>query len=306
MTLQQIKYIIGVAKSGSLNKASKTLFISQPSLTTSVHDLEYELGFKIFKRSTQGISVTEKGEQFINDAQDFYKDYENLLKKYEEKQKKSFSVSTLYYAFARKAFIEVIKKFSSEGYDFSFREMKASEVIDDVQNQRSEVGIIYLNSPIKKDILKTLETKNIEFFHLTECKSFVYLYKNHPLAEKESISIDELSNYQFVTYDKNDLTSFFSDDFLQSHKLTQSITVADQATALSLLKSLNGYTFLSGIIGDKGDEDFIAVPIKNIDNGIRQNFELGYITQKNSKMSKLACYYIYTIKKILHLAGFAC
>lgn len=153
---------------------------------------------------------------------------------------------------------------------------------------QSEVGIIYLSGSSKKEILKTLETKNLEFFHLTECNSFVYLYKKHPLAEKESISIDELANYQFVTYDKNDLTSFFSDDFLQSHQLTQSITVADQATALSLLKSLNGYTFLSGITGDKGDEDFITVPIKNIDSGIRQNFELGYITQKKQQDEQIS------------------
>ena len=306
MTLQQVKYIIGVAESGSLNKASEKLFISQPSLTASIHDLEYELGFQIFTRSARGVTATARGSRFISDARGLYAHYEELFKKYSEKEKKTFSVSTLYYAFARKAFVEVVKKFSPDGYDFAFREMKASEVIDDVYNQKSELGIIYMSDANREQVLKSLEAKHLEFRHLTECNAFVYLYKNHPLAEKESISLDELSDYQFVTYDRSDVTAFFTGEALKRRELTQAITVADRATVLSLLKSLDGYTFLSGVLGEEGDGDYIPIPLKTLDDGVNHTVELGYIAQKGVRMNDISLTYIDAIRRILHIAGFVC
>ena len=131
MTLQQIKYILGVAEAGSFNRASERLFISQPSLTSSVHDAERELGFEIFNRTSRGINLTDWGTDFVNDAKELYSHYENLIKKYSQSGKKSFSVSTLYYAFARIAFVQIVKEFSKgdlQGtYDFAFREKKLLE-----------------------------------------------------------------------------------------------------------------------------------------------------------------------------------
>ena len=306
MTLQQIKYILGVAECGSLNKASEKLYISQPSLTSAVHELEYEIGFQIFSRSTRGVTVTELGKQFIQDARSLYKNYESLLKKYTEKEKKTFGVSTLYYAFARTAFVELVKRFSPEGYDFSFREMKGEEIIDDVAEGRSELGIIYLSDGNREETQKELASKKVIFHHLTECNAFVYLYKDHPLAEKSSISLDELSDFQFVTYDRSELNAFFSKEVLERRELTQAITVADRSTVLSLLKSLNGYTFLSGIIGEESDGDYIPIPLKNIEEDFTRTFELGYITKKDVHMNNIALTYIDNIRRILHIAGFTC
>lgn len=306
MTLNQIKYILGVAECGSLNKASDKLFVSQPSLTSSVHDAEYELGFKIFNRSTKGVTITEKGAHFIEDVRSLYSQYEEIIYKYTQKERKAFGVSTLYYAFARKAFVTLVNQFGSEGYDFSFREMKIQQVIDDVSSEKSTVGILYMSDKNRDEILKSLEMRHLEFHHLTECNAFVYLYKNHPLAEKESISLEELSEYRFVTFDKNELTAFFTEEVLQKHELSQSITVADRSTVLSLLKSLNGYTFLSGIIGEEGDEDYIPIPLKNISEDITRTFELGYITSKNIRLTNIELTYIDNIRRILHIAGFSC
>ena len=184
MTLQQIRYIIGVAEAGSLNKASEKLFVSQPSLTSSVHDAESELGFEVFHRTSRGVKATERGADFIRDARELYKQYENLIKKYSASGKKTFSVSTLYYAFARTAFVEIVKQFTRESYDFAFREKKAAGVIADVALGKSELGILYLSDSNRESIQKTLRTINLEFHHLTECNAFVYLHKNHPLAKK--------------------------------------------------------------------------------------------------------------------------
>ena len=321
MTLQQIKYILGVADSGSFNKASEKLFISQPSLTSSVHDAEGELGFQIFNRSARGVTVTERGQSFINDARELYKKYEELLKKHSGSEKKTFSVSTLYYAFARKAFVEIVKKFSPQGFDFAFCEKKASDVIADVAGDTSTIGILYLSDSNRLEIDRSLKANRLEFHHLTECNAFVYLHKKHPLAKKESISLKELQDYHFITFDTDDVKSFFSDEVISQYGLDKAITVADRATELNLIEQLNGYTFLSGIYGeesnadgDTGDasssgdsgENFVLIPLQNLDANISHCFELGYITKTAQRMNDISLTYIDVIRRILHIAGFTC
>ena len=306
MTLQQIKYILGVADSPSLNKAAERLFVSQPSLSSSVHDAEDELGFPIFLRTVRGVKPTERGARFIRDARDFYAHYEKLLKEYTSSEKKTFSVTTLYYAFARKAFVEIVKDFSQAGYDFAFCEKKASLVIADVALGKSEIGILYLSESNRESISKSLKSNSLEFHHLTECNAFVYLHKNHPLAKKESVSLDELSKYRFVTFDTDDVKSFFSDQVIEQYGLNQAITVADRATELNLLKTLDGYTFLSGISGEETNDDFVLIPLQNLDGGLCHSFELGYITKAGIKMDNISLSYIDRIRRILHIAGFVC
>jgi DNA-binding transcriptional LysR family regulator len=309
MTLQQIKYILGVAESGSFNKASEKLFISQPSLTSSVHDAEYELGFQIFNRSARGVTVTERGQSFIHDARNLYSQYEELLKKHCGIEKKNFSVSTLYYAFARKAFVEIVKKYSSQEYDFAFCEKKASDVIDDVASGNSTVGILYLSEQNREEINKNLKAGKLEFHPLTECNAFAYLHKKHPLAKKESLSLDELQSYRFITFDTDDVKSFFSHEVISKYGLDKAITVADRATELNLIENLNGYTFLSGIYGEDindPDESFVLIPLQNHDTTISHTFELGYITKAGQRMNDISLTYIDAIRRILHIAGFTC
>lgn len=306
MTLQQIKYVLGVAQAGSFNKASEKLYISQPSLTSSVRDLEDELGFTLFNRTSRGTTVTEKGGKFISDARKLYKDYENILEKYTSHEKKIFSVAALYYTFARKAFVEVVKQFSSEGYDFSFREKKASLVIADVALEKSEIGILYLSDSNRDSILRSLSTNNLDFHKLTECNAFVYMHKSHPLSDRESVSLDEISDYQFVTFDTDDVKSFFSDEVIEHYGLNQAITVADRATELNLIEHLNGYTFLSGVYREETSEDFVLVPLKSTNGEINQSFELGYIIKNGKKMTDIGLTYIDYVRRILKIAGLPC
>ena len=309
MTLQQIKYILGVAEAGSLNKASEKLFVSQPSLTSSVHDAEAELGFPIFNRTARGVKPTQHGADFIRDARELYKSYESLMQRYSTDGKKSFSVSTLYYAFARTAFVEMVKEFSAKTYDFSFCEKKASGVIADVALGKSELGILYLSDSNRESILKMLKSNALEFHHLTECNAFAYLHKSHPLAKKESLSLEDLSSYHFITFDTDDVKSFFSEEVISQFALDKAITVADRATELNLIKTLNGYTFLSGVFSEDGTEngeDFVLIPLQNHDEKISHTFELGYITKKDIRLDNISLTYIDSIRRILHIAGFTC
>ena len=299
MTIQQLRYILGIAENGSFNKAAEKLFVSQPSLTACVHEAERELGFKLFDRNSRGITVTEHGKSFIEDAIPVYEEFNKLISRHSQHEKKVFSVSALYYSFARKAFIEVVKKFSQENYEFSFHEVVAASVIEEVSNGKSNLGILYVSEANKDQMIQMLAAKNLIFNHLSECNALVYLHKNHPLSKNKLITLEELSQFQFVTFDTDDLNSFFSREIIESYNLRNPITVSDRATELNLIKNLNGYTFLSGISGEDTNDDFITIPLQDLGDKNTVSFQLGYIANKDIPLSAISLFYIDSIQKIL-------
>ena len=197
MTLAQLRYAITVAGSGSMNEAARKLFISQPSLSASVKDLEEETGIEIFRRTNRGISVTPEGKEFIGYARQVVEQYELMETKYvqKEKIKKKFSISLQHYTFAVNAFVEMVKQFGMDEYEFAVHETKTYEVIDDVKNFKSEIGILYQNDFNKKVLAKLFDESGLEFHEILKCHIYVYMWKGHPLSDKEEISLEELSEY---------------------------------------------------------------------------------------------------------------
>ena len=197
MTLIQLKYIITVAEEKSMNEAAKKLFISQPSLSSAIKEIEEEIGFNVFKRSNKGVIITPEGEEFVGYARQVVEQYTLLETKYIEKQrtKKKFGVSTQHYTFAVNAFIEMVKQFGMEEYEFAIRETKTHEIIEDVKNFKSEIGILYLNEFNKKVLNKIFAESGMEFHPLLDCHIYVYISKNHPLANKKLITLQELQDY---------------------------------------------------------------------------------------------------------------
>ena len=197
MTLQQLHYAITIAEKGSLNKAAEFLYIAQPSLTSAMQELEKELGITIFHRSGRGVTLTQDGAEFLLYARQVYSQYEELLEKYGDGKnlKKKFGVSTQHYSFAVKAFVELVKGFDMSQYEFAIRETKTRDVIADVANLRSEVGILYLSDFNRSAIQKLLRANRLEFHHLIDCQAYVYLWAGHPLAKEKSIRFEQLKDY---------------------------------------------------------------------------------------------------------------
>ena len=211
MTLTQMNYIITISETGSLNKAAEALYISQPSLTNAVKELEKELGITIFNRSGRGVTLTNDGTEFLMYARQIYGQYESVLEKYSEggSYKKKFGVSTQHYSFAVKAFVDMAQEFDMSEYEFAIRETKTADVISDVSTMKSEVGVLYLSDFNRKAILKLLHSANLEFHHLIDCQAYVYLWKNHPLAKEKSISYDQLEKYPCLSFEQGDKSSFY-------------------------------------------------------------------------------------------------
>ena len=211
MTLNQLKYAIIVAESESFNEAAKKLFISQPSLSTSIHSLEEEIGVQIFRRSQNGIAVTPDGKEFIGYARQVMEQYELLDARYITKSevKKRFSVSMQHYSFAVNAFVHMVKQYGMDEYEFAVHETKTHEVIEDVKNGKSEIGILYINSFNKNVLEKIFNDNYLEFHKLLECEIYVYMYKGHPLAGKKLIKLEELKDYPCLSFDQGDYNSFY-------------------------------------------------------------------------------------------------
>ena len=300
MTLTQLRYAITISETGSFNKAAQILYVSQPSLSNAIHDLEDEFSITIFHRSGRGISLTNEGVEFITYARQVYHQYESLLDKFGKNGnlKKKFGVSTQHYSFATKSFVEMVKKFNTAEYDFAIRETKTREVIDDVSTQKSEIGILYLSNFNKNMILKLLNSADLEFHHLINCQIYVYIYKDHPLAKKEIITFDDLKDYPNLSFEQGDNSSFyFSEEIYANKEYQRMVKVNDRATMLNMMRGLYGFTLCSGIICQElNGDDYIAVPFKPDEDDVDDNRSIGYIIKKNQILSRMGSLYIEEIK----------
>lgn len=304
MTLQQVFYVLTISECGSMNKAAETLYLSQPSLTNAVKDLEKEIGITIFTRTGRGVILTKEGEEFLLYARQLYQQYELIRQKYVETKniKRKFGISTQHYSFAVKAFSDTVKKFDTLNYEFAIRETKTFDVIQDVGNFKSEIGLLYLNDFNRKIIKKMLKENDCEFHKLINCKAYVYIWKKHPLAQKKSISFDELRDYPCLSFEQGENGSFyFAEEILSTNEYQRMIKATDRATMLNLMVGLNGYTLCSGIICEElNGSDYIAVPFDADENNPNSSLEIGYIIKKKNVLSEIGKVFIEEVTSYLN------
>lgn len=296
MTLTQLKYVITAANASSMNEAAKQLFISQPSLSTAVRELEDEIGIDIFRRTNRGVSVTPEGEEFIGYARQVVEQYELVEAKYiaKEKTKKKFSVSMQHYTFAVHAFVEMVKQFGMDEYEFAVHETKTYEVIEDVKNFRSEIGVLYVNDFNRKVLTKLFHEFNLEFHEILKCSIYVFMWKGHPLAGRTEIALEELEEYPCLSFEQGNYNSFyFAEEVLSSYEYKRIIKVNDRATILNMMVGLNGYTLCSGIICEElYGSDYCTVKLSS-----NEKMSIGYLVRKGVNMSPLGKKYLEEIAK---------
>ena len=298
MTLQQLKYMITVADTGTITEAANKLYISQPSLTNAIHELEKEMNIVIFNRTNKGISLSKEGEIFLGYARQVLEQAAILEDKYKGNDggKKQFCVSTQHYSFAVNAFVDLVKQYGQDEYDFSIRETQTYEIIEDVARMRSEIGILFLNDFNEAVLRKLLRSNDLEFHLLFVARPHVFISRKHPLAGKTVISNEELEDYPYLSFEQGEHNSFyFSEEIFSSFERKRNIRVRDRATLFNLLIGLNGYTVCSGVIDKKlNGKDIIAVPLQ--DEG---DMRIGYITHRKAVPGRLAATYLEALRKYL-------
>ena len=307
MTLQQLNYIITIADTGSLSKAAGRLFISPPSLTAAVRDLEAELNVRLFNRTSHGTTLTVDGQAFLPYARNVITEYRSLLDAYghPEKQRQRFAVSTQHYSFAVKAFVEAVSKVDVAEYELALRETRTLQVITDVATSRSEIGILFLSEANGKVVRKLLSQNALRFIPLITCNAYVYLWRGHPLAGHAFITYHDLAPYPCLAFEQGEESNFFlSEEILSTNEYPRLIRCCDRATMLNLMRGLHGYTLCSGIICEElNGNDYIAVPYQDDADNPNSTMTIGYITRKDTEPSSLGLRYVEELRRYLAADG---
>ena len=298
MTLQQLKYVIEVADRGSITEAAKSLFIAQPSLSAAIHELEAETDTKIFKRSSRGVLITPEGAEFLGYARQVVQQAALIEDKYIARSsvRQRFSVSTQHYSFTSSAFVELVRAQGGEAYEFTLREGKTYDTINDVRTLRSEMGVLYLSSFNEAVIRKMLRESNLVFSELFSARPHIFVGRNNPLAGRESVTLADLEPLPCLTYEQGDQNAFyFSEEILSTLNHEKSIKVTDKGTIIDLMVGTDGYTISSGICPSylRG-EDIISIPL-TVDEVIR----IGVITHKDYRPTPLGQEYLDVLHRIV-------
>lgn len=295
MTLQQLRQVIAIADCGSMNEAAKKLFITQPSLSGMVKELEEEMGTTIFLRSNRGINLTQEGAEFIIYARQVVDQYELLENRFiDQNVKKKFSVSAQHFSFAVKAFVEMVHKVGMDEYEFAIHETKTNDVIESVKNFQSELGILNLNDLNEQVMNKIIKDNNLEFIELFKCQSYVYLWEGHPLANEKCLSMEQLDPYPCISFEQGHKNSFhLAEEMKSTHEYKRIIKVDDRATVNNITVGLNGYTICAGVVCEElNTSGHITIPMTEADT-----MRLGYIKAKNTKVSELGKLYLEELSK---------
>ena len=301
MNITQIKYVLKTASSSSIREAAAKLFLSQPALSSSIRDLEDELGILIFERTSKGISLTDAGREFVAYAKRAAGQYEILEERYlkRESDKEYFSVSTQHYNFPIKAFTALIRKNDPERYVFSIHETKTREVLDDVRSMKSEVGIISFSKADEELFRKLFRDYQLEFVPLMKRDTYAYVWKNHELAGRKEISIDELQDYPCVAFDQTDDSDYYlAEEAMSDYDFKKLIKSDDRATTMEIISGLGGYSIGSGMLSGEEAilEGLVSIKLKEEDP-----LTIGYITRKESRMSEYGKQYLEELKKYREL-----
>ena len=282
MTLQQFQYALTVAEVGSVNKAAERLFVSQPTITSSIRELEVELGILIFTRTSRGMLLTTEGKTFLQYAQGVVQQYEVLRDKFIEKEndRERFCVSIQHLPFVSTALMNTARRFDAKKYEFTIRETKTQDIINEVGNLRSQVGIIFRSDYNYNVISKLLRDNELDFKPLIESKSRVQLWKGHPLAKEESITLEQLDKFPLLLYDQGEKGSrYMTEEVFFEYEFKKVIYVTDRSSKERFLIGMNGFTFSPSIDYDAAKScSFITVPLKNTDDNY--TMEIGYIIKR--------------------------
>ncbi|MBV7389696.1 MULTISPECIES: LysR family transcriptional regulator [Enterococcus] len=301
MRIQQLQYLEEIVKTGSINEAAKQLFLTQPSVSNAIKELENELNLKLLLRSKMGVSLTDEGREFMIYARQIL-DQVNLLEeryKQQSKRKQAFSVSAQHYAFVVHAFVELIRGVESEKYQFTLRETETQNILTDLSSFKSEIGILYLNDFNQKVLKKLFKEENLIFTPLFDAKPHVFVGIQNPLTKKTTVSLEDLLDYPYLSYEQGEGNSFyFSEEILSTLDHKKQIKVSDRATIFNLMVGLNGYTISSGIISSElNDDKIVAIPLE-----VEDTITLGWLKHEQTALTPIANEYLEMLKT--HIRGF--
>ncbi|MBV4418872.1 LysR family transcriptional regulator [Clostridium tyrobutyricum] len=298
MTLQQLKYAVEVSNCGSMNEAAKKLFISQPSLSNAIKELENELGIVIFDRNNRGINISIDGIEFLGYARQIVEQSKLLENHYKATQLRPahFSVSTQHYAFVVDAFVKLMKNFEVEGYELNLRETRTYEIIEDVKMLKSHIGILYISENNSKVLNKIFRDNELKFTPLFNTNPYIFINTKHPLANREFVNMKDIEPFPYIKFDQGKNNSIhFSEEMMDLSEMNKIIYVNDRATLSNLIIGTESYTIGTGVVvSDLNGSEIKSIPLES-----SEIFTVGWISHKNIKLNNIAKEFINILNDIV-------
>ncbi|MBQ8950342.1 MAG: LysR family transcriptional regulator [Eubacterium sp.] len=297
MTIIQLKYVIALANASSMREAASKLFVSQSALSATIRELEEELGIKIFERNNKGIALTNEGREFLTYAKQAVSQYQVIEDRYveSERDKVHFSVSMQHYVFAVKAFLNAIREFSYSKYTYSVQETKTDEVLINVRDLKSEIGIISYSKGNENIFRKLFREYGLSFHPLMVRDTYAYLWKDHPLADREEISLEDLKEYPCISFDQSSESEFYlSEEALGEYDFVKRIKSNDRATSMEIMAGMNGFSIGTGIMTESVaiSNDLVCIKLKEDDP-----LTIGYIIRIGNALSDIGQRYVEELEK---------
>ncbi len=291
MTLQQLRYLIEIAACGSISQAAHNLYTSQSSLSVAVKDVEAEMGVTIFERSNRGITTTREGMEFLGYARQVVEQADLMEQRYSraaEPIEQHLSVSSQHYTFCVESFLEFVDEYEGSGYTFTLRECRTAEIIEDVRDFRSDVGILFRSSFNEQVIGRAIDDANCSFNKLFTARPHIFVNAGHPLASAKLVSLDDLASWPRYTFEQGNANSFYySEEPFAELPASKRVIVSDRGTLSNLLTHHMGYIVSTGVMSSEMNTGVVAVPIDT-----KEIMTVGYIVHNERQLSSLALRYI--------------
>ncbi|MGN7966043.1 LysR family transcriptional regulator [Microbacterium sp. 22179] len=297
ITLQQLQYFVEVAAEGSISAAADLLYVSQPTMSAAMKDLESRAGRTLLLRSARGVTLTTDGAEFLGYARQVTEQVELLEQRYlgRPPSRRLLGVSAQHYSFVIDAFVRMVKTSGAAEYEFSLRETRTWDIIEDVRTLRSEIGILYRNDFNRSVIDKLLRDSGLAFRPLFLADPHIFISRKNPLAARERVTLDDLAGFPRLTFDQGANNSFyFAEEILSTLSTPQEIRVSDRATIFNLMIGLDGYTISTGIISDDLDPSIAAIPLD-----VDERIEIGWIGHSAIPLTEQAQRYLEELRAVV-------
>ncbi|WP_086347456.1 LysR family transcriptional regulator [Candidatus Enterococcus clewellii] len=296
MNIKKMKYVVAVADSGGFREAAKRLFVTQPSLSNGIKELEEDLGVTLFIRTNKGATLTEEGIVFLSHAEKILTQLSLLENRFQHHQKEErFSISSQHYDFLGEIMAATIRKFEEQYTDFRLFETTTLKVIEDVKSYNSDIGILYLNSQNRSGIKRHLSGTNLTYEVIGGFTTHVFVGKHHPLADEKELSVEQLLDYPQIRFiQEGSEFNYFSEDLLTESNQQAVIQVSDRGTLMNILTGTQAYATGSGIITGFTKKEIKLIPLI----GQEEN-KICILYQKNQQKSTILAYFIDQLKKTL-------
>lgn len=300
MTILQLQYVQAVANCGSMSRAAEKLHISQPALSATIRDLEKEIGLTIFQRGNRGVCLTSAGSDFLHYSQLVCMQFNQLQSKYSPAVSKrhAFAVSMQHYSFAVEAFVHSVALHQDADYELVLRETRSRDVLRDVAERHSDIGILYRSPQNHKLIAQFLAEYNLEFHPLGDYGVRVYVWKNHPLAGEAALTMEQLKPYPCLTFAQSN--EYFAEEIRGTRFYPKIIKITDRATMLNLMRDIDGYTLCCGVIStEMNGEDYIPIPLCENVQDFETSMELGYVLPVGARLNEFGQTFLEQLHKVL-------